>query len=67
MPNPQLFNLILNLGYYDYLLNSNAYSIGENPRLLDIYRELKERKRKSEIEDLLSDKNKPLDNANGLK
>lgn len=55
----------INLGYYDYLLESNAHSIAYDARLLDIYRELKERKRKAETEELLAEKKKPLDEAGG--
>lgn len=49
----QFRNENISLGYYDYLLDTNAHSIMNDARLLDIYRELKERKRKKEIEELV--------------
>jgi len=45
----------IRLGYYDYLLDSNAHSIADDARLLNIYRELKDRRAKIEIDELLSD------------
>lgn len=55
----------INLGYYNYLLESNILSISNNPRLLDIYRELKKRQRDGELKKILNKNEKPLDDTSG--
>lgn len=57
----------INKGYYNYLIEGNSLSIANDPRLLDIYRELKNRQRDIEMDELLSEKEKPLDNTSGQK
>lgn len=43
----------INSGYYNFLLENNSHSIASDERLLDVYRELKRRKREQEEKDIL--------------
>lgn len=46
-------NQNINSGYYNFLLESNSHTIASDTRLLDIYRELKRRKREQEEKDII--------------